>query len=74
MFVMSLIIVIMKDGGGGNNFTCLLLISDVGASSNAYGAAILTGLLRMAGTFGGTLLLMRGIPRKVNLQLIIFRE
>ena len=39
---------------------------DVGATSNAYGAAILTGLLRTAGTFGGTLLLMRGVPRKVN--------
>ena len=39
---------------------------DVGATSNAYGAAILTGLLRTAGTFGGTVLLMRGVPRKVN--------
>ena len=45
-----------------NNHSIFL---DVGATSSAYGAAILTGLLRTAGTFGGTLLLMRGIPRKV---------
>ena len=44
----------------------MFAFKDVGASSNAYGAAILTGLLRTAGTFGGTLLLMRGVPRKVN--------
>ena len=44
----------------------LFAFQDVGATSNAYGAAILTGLLRTAGTFGGTLLLMRGVPRKVS--------
>ena len=45
----------------------MYFVLDLGVSGNSYAAAIITGLLRTGGAFGGTLLLQFGVPRRAML-------
>ena len=45
----------------------MYVVLDLGVSGNSYAAAIITGLLRTGGAFGGTLLLQFGVPRRAML-------
>ena len=65
MLLITLFVLMQSTGTFAIIFYAVNVFKDVGVTGNSYIAAIITGLLRMLGTLGGTILLQKTPRRKL---------